>query len=117
MPVGGPSFSSVRKARELLREKAAEVYEKYMHLAEHAVNKGDFETAEKIYRYLLEHTADEDGSALLAQSVDKPKQEAIKQGPTVNIGFQLGGITSQPTLPEPTIEAITVNVEPRDTDH
>ena len=75
MAVGGPSFSSVRRARELLREKSVEIYEKYERLAATAANNGDFETAEKIYRYLLDHTADEDGSSLLAPGVDvKAKQ-------------------------------------------
>ena len=115
MAVGGPAFSSVRRARELLREKSIEIYEKYEKLAAMAASNGDFETAEKIYRYLLDHTTDEDGTSLLSPGVDvKAKQltESAPKGPSITIGVAIGGL-GQKSLPEaaPVIEVIDVSPE------
>jgi hypothetical protein len=109
MPIGGPSFSSVRKARELLRERSLDIYNAYVKLAEEATKKGDFETAEKIYRYILDHTEDEDGKALFAPSVDKQQKLTDgdgPKGPTINIGVAIGGLGK--ALPEPVIEAVQI---------
>lgn len=110
MPVGGPSFSKVRKAREAIREHAEELYQEYRAVARHAVAKGDFETAEKVYRYLLDHITDDDGSSLMSPSVDKPKQiEGGTKGPAITIGVAIGGL-GQKQLPA--VEVIDVKPEP-----
>lgn len=114
MPEGGPSFSSVRKARALLREKSLETYEAYMRLAGMAAANGQFEVAEKIYRYILDHTVDDDDTPLLGPSVDKPKQvESGPKGPAITIGVAIGGLGQPKALPEaPAIEVIDVRTEP-----
>jgi hypothetical protein len=108
MAIGGPSFSSVRRARELLREKSEEILRFYMDLAKLAAANGDFETAEKIGWKLLDHATDEDGTTIVAPSVDiKAKQlESSKQsGPTILIGgINIGGLNK--ALPEPVIEIV-----------
>ena len=112
MPEGGPSFSSVRRARELLRERSEEILKEYLMLARHATSKGDFETAEKVYWKLLSHTTDEEGGAIVSVDVDnKNKQvESGPKGPSISIGVAIGGL-GQPQLPagsEPTVQVIEV---------
>lgn len=120
MPVGGPAFSSVRKAREALKEKAHELLLLQIAIIKGALNEGDFETAAKANQFLLEHIpADEDGGKVLDVSVDKKQIEEGYKGPAVNVSFQLGGIPqSQPALPEPAIEIIPIEPEQsRDSDN
>ena len=105
-PVGGPHFSSVRKAREALRARAEELLEGYINTIKMAVAAGDYETATKAYQYLLEHMPDEDGTRLIDQSIDKPKVEAGSKGPSHYIGIAIGGIP-QKHLP-PAVDAIDV---------
>lgn len=116
MPEGGPSFSSVRRARELLREKSLETYAAYMKLAEEAIKKGDLEIAEKIYRYVLDHTIDDDGTPLLGPSVDKPKEieSSGPKGPSITIGVAIGGLGQPKQLPEADVEIIDVRPESDD---
>ena len=117
MPEGGPAFSSVRKARSLLREKQEEILQFYINLAKQAAANGDFETAEKIGWKLLDHGADDDGTTTIAPSVDiKAKQitESAAKGPTINIGVAIGGL-GQKSLPESPIEVVDVTPE-RDSD-
>jgi hypothetical protein len=55
----------------------------------------------------MEHMPEEDGQRLLEISVDKPKQVEQKTGPSIQIGFQLGGVAPQPALPDASIIDIT----------
>lgn len=93
MPVGGPSFSSVRKAREALKARANEILDGYLLLIKQAAAAGDFETAAKAYQHLLDRMPDEDGESILNVSVDKKQVEvaAGPVGPAVQIGIILGG--------------------------
>lgn len=107
--IGGPAFSSVRKAREALKERAHELLEAYISTIKMAAAAGDYETAVKGYQHLLEHMPDEDGIKLIESSVDKPKPGADgPKGPTIQIGVQIGGRKS---LPESTIDAMAVEVK------
>lgn len=92
MPVGGPYFPSVRKAKAALRERAFELLDGYIAIIKQAAAQGDFETAAKGYQYLLEHMPEEEGERMLDISIDRPKQAEQKSGHTIQIGFQLGGI-------------------------
>lgn len=101
--VGGNYFSSVRKARAALRERAFETYEKLQKIIDMAAAAGDFETAGKYAWMLIEHTPDEDGETVIAGSAAKPKMvEAGPRGPTIQIGVRVGGV-GQPQLEEPII--------------
>ena len=101
MPVGGPHFSSVKKAREALKERAQEILDLQMTIIKAAIANGDFETAAKANQFLLEHIPAEDNQRLLDTNVDKQQIES-KSGPNINIGFAIGGV-SQKELP-PIIE-------------
>ena len=111
IPIGGPHFSSVRKAREALRERAFELLDGYIAVIKQAAAAGDYETAAKGYQHLLEHMPDEDGTRMIDMGIDKPKQIEAYSGPAVQIGIQLGGIAPK-ALPPP----ITVDVIPVESD-
>jgi hypothetical protein len=105
MPIGGPHFSSVKKAREALKERANELLDIQIAIIKGAMSKGDYETAAKANQFLMEHIPDEDGTRMIDQSVDKPKQLEAKLGPSINIGFAIGGINQPKELPPAVIEA------------
>lgn len=112
MPEGGNHFSSVKKARAALREKALETYNTLLAIINGAAAKGDFETAAKYTWLLLEHTPKEDGEAVIDESASKPKHiDNGHRGPVVQIiGLKLSGI-DPPQLPEP---SVTIDVQPID---
>ena len=103
-----PIASSVRKAREALQARANEILDLMLLNAKQAAASGDFETAQKTYQYLLDHTPGEDGQRVVEISVDKPKQvEARPTGPAIQIiGIGLGGV-NRPQLEEANIIDIT----------
>lgn len=103
-------FPRVKEAREALKDKALELHDLYMKIIQGAIHQGDMETAMKATQWLLEHMPNEDGVSMVDISVDKPKQVEGKQGPSINIGFALGGITERKALPP----AITIDVDPND---
>lgn len=101
----GQQASSVKKARQALRERANEILDKYIQLAERASLFEDFETSAKIYQWLIDHIPEEDGERLVDASVDKKQLGSGKpSGPQINV-FQIGGTPSLPALPEPFIES------------
>lgn len=101
-------FSRVKEAREALKDKALELHALYMSIITEAIAKSDLETAMKATQWLIEHMPAEDGVAMVDVSVDKPKQVEGKSGPSVNIGFALGGLGEARTL----LPAVTIDVEP-----
>ena len=112
-PVGGNYFSSVRKAREALRVRAFETYEKLQKIIDMAAAAEDFETAAKYAWMLLEHTPKEDGESVIDESAAKPKlTERGPSGPVIQIGVRVGGVndTAQPRAELP--EAIIIDVKP-----
>jgi len=111
-PIGDDRyFPKVKEAREALKAKALELHQLYMDIIQDARDKGDVETASKAVQWLIEHMPKEDGESMVDISVDKPKQIEQKHGPSVNIGFALGGLGEARSLP-PTV---TIDVEPVET--
>jgi hypothetical protein len=111
MPPKSP-FPKVKEAREALKEKALELFEEYRSMIREAREKGEYEIAAKHIQWLIEHMPmDEDGSTMVDPSVDKPKPETKATGPSINIGFNLGGIESPKELPLPEIKVIDVKSE------
>lgn len=103
-------FPKVKEAREVLKGKALELHALYMRIIEGAIKKGDMETAMKATQWLLEHMPNEDGVSMVDVSIDKPKQIEGKQGPSINIGFALGGIAERKAIPA----TVTIDAEPVD---
>ena len=108
-PVGDQRyFPKVKEAREALKAKALELHQLYMEVIQAALDKGDVETAMKATQWLIEHMPREDGESMVDISVDKPKAIEQKSGPSINIGFALGGLGEARSLPP----AVTIDVEP-----
>lgn len=107
-PEGGTYFSSVKKARAALKERAFITYEKLIKIIDMAAAAGDFETAAKYAWMLIEHTPKEDGESVIEESAAKPKQVADSghRGPVIQIGVKVGGTSKD--LPE----AVVIDVEP-----
>ena len=84
-------FSSVKKARLALQEKAQEVLQKYMDAIDMAAASGKYEEALKAYQWLLDHVPAEDGARIFDSSSDKVQVgDSGPKGPVINIGFALG---------------------------
>lgn len=102
-------FPRVKEAREALKEKALQLFQTQLLIIEAALNAGDFETAANANQWLIDHTPDEDGTRMIDISVDKPKQ-VERALPSIQIGFQLGGMSQPKQLPEVSV----VDVTPKD---
>jgi hypothetical protein len=99
-PIKNPFFSKVREATEAIMERAMEVFELHMENARAAMANKDHETANKATSFLIEHMPNEDGVTMVDISVDKPKQvDQNRIGPSINIGFKIGGIEKPKELP------------------
>lgn len=113
-PIGSKTvyFSKVKEAREALKDKALDLFEQYQSLIRDAIAAQDFETASKGLQFLMEHMPkDDDGTTLLESSVDKPKVIENKGGPTIQIGFSLGGINTPKELPPSVIDITPAEIE------
>ena len=110
--LGDSYFSSVKKARAALKERAFSTYEKLLKIIDIAAASGDFETAAKYTWMLIEHTAPEEGETVIAGSAAKPiALDSGPKGPVIQIGVKIGGtdhVAKQ--LPE----IITVDIEQND---
>lgn len=97
-------FSSVKVAREALRQRAEELISEFLDIAKQAKVAGDYETASKSLMWLIEHLpAESDGSRVVDVSVDKKAPVVEPQhGPKIQIGIQLGGVKQKQL---PTVEA------------
>lgn len=105
-------FPRVREAREAIRERAIELFESYLALSAEARAAGKFEVAEKILWNLMDHVEEEDGTKMFGQSVDKPKAiDPKSQGPSIQIGIQLGGMDQTKALPPQIIEVTPIKDE------
>jgi hypothetical protein len=105
-------FARVKAARELLREKAEELFTAYMDVIQKATDSGQYETAAKHLQWLIDHMpAAEDGQRMIDHSVDKNPQANLPQQvdttPRIQIGIKVGGIGDDlKKLPEPKVEVI-----------
>ena len=104
-PYSHKQFSSVRRAKEALREKALDLLEEFRQTIIEARAAGKYEEALKAYQWLLDHIPSDEGERMLEASVDKTSnQESGNKGPIVNIGFKIGGTSEVKALPEPFID-------------
>jgi hypothetical protein len=102
-------FPKVKEAREALAAKALELYELYDKAIVRAMEAEQFDIAiEAIQWAMLHMPKDEDGTAVIDQDIDKPKQVDKGGSPTIQIGFKLGGITEHKVLPEHVIDITPV---------
>lgn len=110
VPIGGNYFSSVKKAREALKHRANETYEKLLKIIDMAAAAGDFETAAKYAWMLLEHTPKDEGQTVIDHSAAKaPAQiDTGPRGPVIQIGVKVGGAGDTKALPAP----IVIDAEP-----
>jgi len=100
------TLGAVRKARQVLKEKALELLEEHRAMIKQAAASGKYEEALKASQWLLEHLPAEEGERIIDSSAAKQVVVPPTQAPPIfNIGFQLGGITPKAQLPESTIEA------------
>lgn len=91
-------FSKVRIAREILRERAAEILDAYLEVIKEARAVQDFKTASQMLQWLIEHTpSEDDGTRSVDASVDKqPQQIQQDTRPMIQIGVQIGGVKPLP---------------------
>lgn len=104
-------FPRVKEAREALKAKALEIYELQVKIIMESLTAGDFETAAKANQWLLEHMPNEDGVTVIDSSAATPKQAEGHAGPSINIGFALGGVNTPKALPQ-AVEVIDITPEP-----
>ena len=102
-------FPRVREAREALKEKALELYEMHVRIIQEALDAKEFETAAQANQWLMEHMPADDGITMIDISIDKPKQVNPATGPTIQIGFALGGIDKPKEL-----APIVIDIDPND---
>jgi hypothetical protein len=102
-------FSSVKQAREAIREKAMELVEGYMSLIQTAQAAEEFQVAAEGYQFLMKHLPkDEEGNALLDAPIDKGATvKTGPTGPTIQIGIALGPQPAQKALPPVNVIDIT----------
>lgn len=84
------------EAREALRGKALELFERYDKAIQDALAAEKFEVALDAMQWLIEHMPEEGGARMIEASVDQPKQLSGPMTPTIQIGFALGGIVAAP---------------------
>lgn len=103
-------FPKVREARELLKERAAALIEKYEKLIDAAIANGEYEVAMKALQFLMDHMPDDDGVKMIGASVDKEIVQKGPSAPMINIGVQIGGYKKAPGL-LPEAPAIDIEAE------
>lgn len=82
-------FPRVKEAREALREQALDWLNKYSIIIDKAIDEGKLDVAAEHVRWIIEHTANEDGERIIDPSAAKPKEIQGSQGPTIQIGIAL----------------------------
>ena len=107
-------FPRIKEAKQALQSKALELYELQEKAIRAALDAGEYEVAIKAIQWLQAHIgADDEGNTPISADIDIPKQlEKGSSAPTIQIGFQLGGIPmGQPQLPpqaEPSVKILDV---------
>lgn len=94
-----PYFSRVKDARDAISAKALYNHRLYIKAIKLAMKQGKIEAALEALQWLQEHTpAAEDGTTMIDTSIDKQKPSDSYTGPTINVGFALGGLTAKPEM-------------------
>jgi hypothetical protein len=102
-------FPRVREAREALRERAVDLFEKYWALIQKAEDSGQLDIAMEHARWLVEHMpADVDGSRMIDSSAAKPKEIEGPRGPQINIGVAIGGMKIPTQIELPVAEVLEI---------
>lgn len=101
---------TVQKARQALTDRAHEILDRYLKIAEKADAVGNLELAADMYQWLMDHTPAEDGQHMLDPSVDKKQLETSNKptGPSVYIGLAIGGVN----VPQLALSESIIDVEP-----
>lgn len=111
IPQARNTFSKVKEAREALRGRAESLLDQLELIIKDAHANGEFEIAIEGIKWLIEHMPpDEDGVTILSPSIDKVKLGEKTSGPTINVGFALGGIVNSKALPP----AKVIDIKPED---
>lgn len=108
MPVVGNNyFPKVKAARKALQAKIDKIVDDHLDTIAKAVEAGEYESALKAQQWIIEHSADDDGTRVVDISVDKPKVVDRPTGPTLQIGFAIGGLQApqEPLVLPKAIEA------------
>lgn len=103
-------FPKVKEARELLRERSLDLYLKYEHIIDMAIEKGELDVAAEHVKWLIEHMPAQDGERMIDSSAAKPKEIQGQLGPSIQIGIALGPAKVR-ELPPPTIDAEVIKSE------
>lgn len=112
MPVGGPAFSSVRKARAALKERAHELITLYIDGMKKALDAGDYETFQKGMAHIVARIPEEEGERIFDIDVDKISQDTKHVGPGIQIGVMIGGLGTAAALPEAQVIDVTAKTIP-----
>lgn len=88
--IKGP-LSKVRAARQVLKERALDLLNKYEAIIDKAVEAGQLDIAAEHIQWLIEHTGNEDGERIIDPSASKVKEVDSNRGPTIQIGIALSG--------------------------
>lgn len=103
-------FTKVKFAREKLKAQAEELLDEYIDTIRKARAAGQYEAALDATKWLLEHMPAEDGERMIDVSVDKPTQVAVQAGPSISIGFALGGVPQPKQIEAPAIDVKVTKV-------
>lgn len=110
-------FSKVREARDAIRDEAVNLLTIYKKNVEAALQAGDYKTVQDSIEWLFLHMPpDEDGNKVVDQDLDKPKADSGKSGPTINLGFAIGGLGVQKELLPPKEAPEAIQIEEVDED-
>lgn len=90
--------SKVKEAREAYKAKALQILELYHQNIKKLYQKGEHQAAAEAMQWFLEHAPKDEGITILDPSVDKTKgsDDSVNRGPTIQIGFALGGLFPAP---------------------
>lgn len=89
---GRDYFPKVRQAREALAEKAKDILQQYLDVIQDARDAGNVEVAAESLQWLMEHMPEVENERMIDVHIDRQALEKAPVGPSINIGFQLGGM-------------------------
>jgi hypothetical protein len=113
IPFGGKHFSAVKRVKNKIREDAEAIYTEFRNALKMATAAGQYEAAIKGYTWLHSHIpADEDGTRVVDQDIDKPKQvDSGSKGPQIQIGIAMG-VTPPTAVAPKALSAEVIELDP-----
>jgi hypothetical protein len=110
-------FSKVEAAREALASRSYEIVKIQLRIIKEALKHGDYKSAAAANQFLLEHTQDAEGNRPIVGSIDKKAEESVGSlQPSIQIGFNIGGLLPAARLPEPG-KPVVIDITPLDGAH